>query len=73
MIIEKWKIFLKKTKLQYFYNTKMRQKFCNILVVHDSLWHVYHIDEPVQTVKGTCYGCLYRESTDTLYITSLCV
>ena len=33
----------------------LSQKFSNILV-HVSLWHVYHMTEAVQAVEGTCSG-----------------
>ena len=35
----------------------MNQRFCNIMVVHASLWCVYHVTEAVQIVLGTCCGC----------------
>ena len=46
------------TKTEYILGTKyikymrVSQKFCNILV-HASLWHVYHVTEAIQTIEDT--------------------
>ncbi len=46
------RVRLKSCLITIYINTKTNQKFSSILL-HASLWHVYHMTKAVQAVIGT--------------------
>ena len=74
-LLSEIKCLIKHTKIPYkimdLDTTRVSQKFCKILVVHATLWHVYDLTKIVQTVVITCNGCWYYSSWCTeMYLTS---